>query len=178
MMAMAGKSTWGSVGGTGMTASDTAEANDNVYLRDLPGGLDEISARSFLDRFGTIVSMKMLSTGDSNWAAALVRFSSVKEATYAIQSLHGHVPENGTRAIQARYANKPKGGACGKGDQGIAAMATLNGAGAAPDIRYNPYVTYPPAYDPYDVYQAGCKGSKDGYGYGKGGYGKKGSSYK
>lgn len=99
------------------------EPSDNLYVTNLPSGLDESMVMQFFSIYGTVTTCKVLTnpifTGRT---AALVRFASVEEATSILQTLNGSVPTGLDEPVQVKFAAKKDptkgGGAAGMGATG------------------------------------------------------------
>ncbi|KAK9824558.1 hypothetical protein WJX72_011295 [[Myrmecia] bisecta] len=94
--------------GTGSTPSN------NLYLRNLPGSCSEEELRSqlvnLLSPFGSILECRVLHAGDTlRGAGALVRLSSVEEASRAIEALNNQaLGGEGGPPLLVRYADTPE----------------------------------------------------------------------
>eukprot|EP00747_Dinoflagellata_sp_TGD_P185443 gnl/TRDRNA2_/TRDRNA2_42001_c0_seq1.p1 gnl/TRDRNA2_/TRDRNA2_42001_c0~~gnl/TRDRNA2_/TRDRNA2_42001_c0_seq1.p1 ORF type:complete len:345 (-),score=83.50 gnl/TRDRNA2_/TRDRNA2_42001_c0_seq1:112-1146(-) len=82
---------------------------DNLYVADLPPGIDENGLRKAFAQYGTVTQCKVLQGGGS----ALVRFASAKEAKWVVDNLNNNIPQGMTTPVVVRYANTP--GGAGKG---------------------------------------------------------------
>lgn len=76
--------------------------SDNLYIWRLPFEFSDDECRSIFGVYGTVVSTKVMQAKNSS--AALVRFSSVKEATWVRQNLAGVVPEGLLVPIEVNFA--------------------------------------------------------------------------
>lgn len=100
---------------------DGQTPSDNMFIKGLPSHTSETDIRQFCSEFGHVTSVKLLPKPGAP-GAALVRFSSVHEATAAINGLHG----------------RGGGGGCG-GYQGKVQMP-MRTIGMAPQKgRHSPY---------------------------------------
>jgi len=89
---------------------------DNIYIKGLPNGCDEALLRQMFGNFGNITQCKLCPgeqrpTGTMSRLSALVRFSSVAEATAAIATMNG-VAAGGAQGeegepvkLEVRYAD-------------------------------------------------------------------------
>lgn len=83
-----------------------APPSDNVYVADLPEEVDEALIHSVFGNYGTVVSCKpMPSKYPGQKGAALVRFSTVEEATWLVENVNGNLAEGLIDPIQVRFAN-------------------------------------------------------------------------
>lgn len=65
-------------------------ASDNLYVKGLPGWSGEEEVRALFGQCGTVVSVRIMQPRPpATDAAALVRFSTMEEATVAVSLLHG-----------------------------------------------------------------------------------------
>jgi RNA recognition motif-containing protein len=87
---------------------------DNLYVRQLPGTWTEKELQDLFSPYGTVQECRVLHRGDdARGAGALVRMSSVAEATEAILALNGQVPrsmngEYNAQPLLVRYADTPE----------------------------------------------------------------------
>jgi len=98
-----------------------APASDNVWIGDLPAGMDKGSLATIFEAYGTVVECRVMPGKDeAAKSCAMVRFATVEMATWIVDSLNGNIPEGLQEPIQCRYANAPKGkgGGDGKGAAG------------------------------------------------------------
>jgi len=88
-------------------------SSDNLYVYDLPSGIDEEQLRALFSQYGTVKQSRLATGG-----GALVRYSTVDEATWVVENLHGCVPHGLQNPISVKYAAAPKpqsGQSSGKG---------------------------------------------------------------
>lgn len=87
-----------------------APPSDNLYVTDLPAGLDEESLREIFSAYGQITQCRVLTsaTPGQGKCAALVRFTSEDEATWVVENLDGNIPQGLTEPIGCRYADTPE----------------------------------------------------------------------
>eukprot|EP00930_Biecheleria_cincta_P055676 TRINITY_DN41976_c0_g1_i1.p1 TRINITY_DN41976_c0_g1~~TRINITY_DN41976_c0_g1_i1.p1 ORF type:complete len:303 (-),score=52.81 TRINITY_DN41976_c0_g1_i1:96-1004(-) len=110
----------------------TPPPSDNLYMVDLPEGIDDATLKTIFSAYGTVQTLKVLPNPKGGKCAAMVRFQSVEEATWIVENLNGNIPQGLAEAIQVRFANPPgqKGGMKGgAGDGGLA--GACGGFGAA-----------------------------------------------
>merc|ERR1719356_717442 len=95
--------------------------------------------------YGTISDCKMLPGRDAmSKPCALIRYSTVEQATWFVENLNGNIPEGLTEPIICRFANDSSQR---KGyDKGFGKAAAFNAGasplpppGTAPPVRYDPY---------------------------------------
>mmetsp|Transcript_11391 Transcript_11391/g.28749 ORF Transcript_11391/g.28749 Transcript_11391/m.28749 type:complete len:280 (+) Transcript_11391:104-943(+) len=117
--------------------------SDNVFVGDLPESMTAEECEAVFQAYGSVVSCRMLPPkGHFTKPSALVRFGSVEEAQWVVESLNGNLAEGLEEPVVVRFANAPgtggKGpssgfsqqGPYGKGSQGkgfAGALATANG---------------------------------------------------
>jgi len=101
---------------TGLDARGEAPPSDNLYVSELPPETTEESLRKM---FGPgVTQCKVLpSKIPGSCRVALVRFSSVKEATTVREILNGAIPPDFSKPVRIRFCGKldGKGGSLGKG---------------------------------------------------------------
>mmetsp|Transcript_123643 Transcript_123643/g.344177 ORF Transcript_123643/g.344177 Transcript_123643/m.344177 type:complete len:272 (+) Transcript_123643:69-884(+) len=105
--------------------------SDTVFVSDLPGAVDQAKLEYIFSGYGHVASAKILPGAGKN--AALVRFQTQPEAKWAVENLHGNIPQGLTIPIQVKYADNPPGGKGGKGE----GSWTPNGKNG--HNRYSPY---------------------------------------
>lgn len=103
---------------------------DNVFVTDLPDGLQEHDVAKIFGSYGTVVSCKVVSKAEQDWTTALVRFSSAEEARNIVESLNNNIPHGLTAPVTLRFANSP-------GSRG----GNKRSGGAWGGARYAPYPT-------------------------------------
>jgi len=102
--------------------------SDNVWVGDLPVGMDKGSLASLFEPYGTVVECRILPGRDeSAKPAAMIRFASVEMATWVVENINGNIPEGLSEAVIVRFANDNKGGGKGK-DKGWGARVEPYGA--------------------------------------------------
>mmetsp|Transcript_33958 Transcript_33958/g.54064 ORF Transcript_33958/g.54064 Transcript_33958/m.54064 type:complete len:476 (-) Transcript_33958:71-1498(-) len=105
-----------------------APPSDNVWIGNLPSGLDGESLNAIFQAYGEIVQSRVLPVKDpSAPSSAMIRFASVDMATWVVESLNNNIPEGLEQPILVRFANAPGAKDAGKG---VASAPT--GGGAAP----------------------------------------------
>jgi len=101
---------------TGLDARGEAPPSDNLYVSELPPETTEESLRKM---FGPgVTQCKVLpSRIPGSTRVALVRFSSVKEATNVREILNGAIPPDHSKPVRIRFCGKldGKGGCASKG---------------------------------------------------------------
>lgn len=86
-----------------------APPSDNVYVTDLPLGIDDDTVKAIFEMYGHVVQHRALpnSPGQAK-SVALVRFDSVETATHVVDTLNGYTPEGLTSPVNVRFAGPPK----------------------------------------------------------------------
>jgi len=87
------------------------EPSDNLYVAGLPPGTDDDFIKALFASYGTVTSCRVLpqkSPGSS--MHALVRFSSVEEATTIKDTVTGGMVDGSTEPLKCTFASKPSGG--------------------------------------------------------------------
>lgn len=108
--------------------------SDNVFVGDLPVVLSQDEVTAIFSAYGTVLQTKLLPPkGDK--ASALVRFGSVEEAQWFVETLHGNIPEGLETPICARFANGPGGG-------GAPGVKGKGKGGKSPSPYQNPFQQY------------------------------------
>jgi RNA recognition motif-containing protein len=127
--------------------------SDNVWVGDLPPGMDKEGLVESFSDYGQIVDCRMLPGRDENAKpCAMVRFASVQQASWFVENLNGNIPQNLSEPIVCRFANNNKG----KGDKG-------GGGGAyAPAARSEPYPSYGGSYGGHSKSEPKGGGKKGG----------------
>merc|ERR1719253_769573 len=129
-----------------------APPSDNLYITGLPEQCGPQDLSTLFGAFGTVVSSKVLGVKFGK-AAAMVRFSSVEEASQVKANMDGQVPPGCQEGIKINFADTPESKANRKGGKGgeadMTAMATFAGGGGG----------WAPAW---------AGGGKGGFGGGKG----------
>lgn len=78
-----------------------SQPSDNLYVSDLPAGIDEDQLRSVFSGYGTVKQCRLVQNG----GAAIVRLDSADEAKWVIKNLNGAIPQGLTSAVKVKYAN-------------------------------------------------------------------------
>mmetsp|Transcript_68947 Transcript_68947/g.191980 ORF Transcript_68947/g.191980 Transcript_68947/m.191980 type:complete len:286 (-) Transcript_68947:76-933(-) len=105
----------------------TPAPSDNLFIGDLPVDLTKEDLEKVFSSYGTVQDSRLMPPkSEGQLASALVRFSSVEEATWIVENLNGNIAEGLTDPIVVRFANAPgsnwkaggKDGKSGKGGWG------------------------------------------------------------
>mmetsp|Transcript_81792 Transcript_81792/g.100331 ORF Transcript_81792/g.100331 Transcript_81792/m.100331 type:complete len:279 (+) Transcript_81792:78-914(+) len=111
-----------------------APPNTNIYVADLPAGIDVNTVQTIFSEYGTIVSGNikvMPGNAPGRKSAAMIRFSTLDEAKWIKENLDGNIPQGLSEAVIVRYADTPEikaakamgmaggGGGMGKGGWGM-----------------------------------------------------------
>eukprot|EP00928_Gymnodinium_smaydae_P059315 TRINITY_DN425_c4_g1_i1.p1 TRINITY_DN425_c4_g1~~TRINITY_DN425_c4_g1_i1.p1 ORF type:complete len:553 (-),score=112.95 TRINITY_DN425_c4_g1_i1:186-1844(-) len=89
---------------------------DNLYVKGLPAACDEPAIKTIFGAYGNVVSVKMLPCPPGvTDVAALVRMSSVEEATWLVTNVNGNIPSGLTTPVTIRFASSGKGKGKDKG---------------------------------------------------------------
>lgn len=89
---------------------------NQVYVADLPDGVDDLQVGNIFGSYGEIVWCKGIPAkmpGKKN--AALIEFSTIEEATWFCENLNGNIPEGLTSPIQVHYSVSKEKSEKGKG---------------------------------------------------------------
>lgn len=85
-----------------------AEANDNLYVADLPAGIDDETLKTVFSAYGVVVQHKILPNPQiGGKTAAMIRFQSVEEAQWIVENLHGNIPQGLSDPVKVRFADTP-----------------------------------------------------------------------
>jgi len=79
--------------------------SDNVFVTNLPEGLNKEDIETIFGAYGTIVQARVVTTPEQSWTAALIQFATLDEATYVVQELNGNIPEGVDNPVTVRFAN-------------------------------------------------------------------------
>jgi len=125
-----------------------AAPSDNVFFGDLPAGISKEDCEAIFGGYGTVTSCRVNFPKPGGKASALVRFSSVEEATWVVENLNGNLAEGLEEPIVARFANAPGGGGQSWGKDGGKSWGKDGGKGWGKDSgkswggnRAEPYST-------------------------------------
>jgi RNA recognition motif-containing protein len=112
--------------------------SDNVWVGDLPIGMDQQTLGATFSAYGQIVDCKMLPGRDSmSKPCALIRFATVEQAAWFVENLHGNIPEGLQEPVICRFANAPSKG---KGKEAFfPGGAVLPPPNTPPPVRSAPY---------------------------------------
>lgn len=107
-----------------------APPSDNLYITGLPEQCGPQDLSTLFGAFGTVVSSKVLGVKFGK-AAAMVRFSSIEEASQVKANMDGQVPPGCQEGIKINFADTPESKAMRKGGKGddMMAMAMFAGGG-------------------------------------------------
>lgn len=95
---------WGGKDGGG------ADSNDNLFIGELPGSMDEGQLTSVFGAYGQILSSRLLPPGSSGKRAALIKFASADEAKWIVENLNGNIPQGLTEPCSVSFKTSSKGG--------------------------------------------------------------------
>lgn len=104
--------------------------SDNLWIGDLPSDFTQEQLTEVFTAYGTVVQCRVLPVKqEGSPLCAMVRFSSVDEASWIVDNLNGNIAEGMDTPIAVRHANQGKqdGGSWGK-----AAAAEAPSKGASP----------------------------------------------
>mmetsp|Transcript_86483 Transcript_86483/g.245239 ORF Transcript_86483/g.245239 Transcript_86483/m.245239 type:complete len:385 (-) Transcript_86483:76-1230(-) len=104
---------------------------DQVYLKGLPAGFDDVQLRDIFGKYGNVTWSKVLRADGKGDTAALVQLASIDEAQWLVDNLDGNIPQGLTSPIVVQFS-RPPGATKGKGKH----EANFKGKG---DGRYSPY---------------------------------------
>jgi len=108
---------------------ESAPPSDNIYVGNIPAQLSDQELTAIFSQYGTVKSVRTLPPkAGGPVGSALIRFTSVEEATWVVQNLNGNLPEGLPEPIQARFANPP-GSRAAMEQQGCWGSKGLGGKG-------------------------------------------------
>jgi len=99
----------GGKGGSQPYTKAAPEPSDNIYIKGLPPVADEAFVRELFGSYGTVTQCKVLRKNAGEPCHALVRFSSIDEATTIKSQLNGGILEGSTDKLSIEFAAKKKG---------------------------------------------------------------------
>eukprot|EP00928_Gymnodinium_smaydae_P001146 TRINITY_DN1041_c0_g1_i1.p1 TRINITY_DN1041_c0_g1~~TRINITY_DN1041_c0_g1_i1.p1 ORF type:complete len:357 (-),score=109.62 TRINITY_DN1041_c0_g1_i1:227-1213(-) len=131
----------GKGGGGGGARSQQHENNppsDNLYVMGLPAGINEDFIRELFKDYGTVTSVRVMPQRGGAEASlhALVRFSTIEEATTVKNTVSGGTVEGSTEPLKINFAPVKRnegGGGCKGGDGGKGGDAGCWGKGGGKD---------------------------------------------
>jgi len=131
-----------------LSAMATQEASDNLYVADLPAGIDDETLKTVFQAYGVVVQHKILPNPQiGGKTAAMIRFQSVEEAQWIVENLHGNIPQGLSDPVKVRFADTPAQKAQKRGMGGAGAWGQDKGydkgygkaAGKTSTVRADPY---------------------------------------
>ncbi len=89
----------------------SAHPNTNVYAHNVPLHWDKPEVEAMFSMYGTIISTRVLKNPATNAGRGIcfVRYTSVEEATAAIEALNNKTQEGGTAPLMCKFANEGTG---------------------------------------------------------------------
>jgi len=85
-----------------------AAPSDNLYIADLPAGIDDNGLATVFSAYGVVVQHKILPNPQiGGKTAAMIRFQSVEEAQWIVENLNGNIPQGLSDPVKVRFANGP-----------------------------------------------------------------------
>lgn len=99
----------------------TGTPSDNVFITDIPTSITEFQLRTIFEAYGQVVSIRMLpgpKSGDGTIQSALMRFGTVDEASWVVETVNKNIPQGMETPVVCRFANPPGGKDGGKGQGG------------------------------------------------------------
>merc|ERR1719436_569593 len=83
-----------------------APPSDNLYIYDLPAAMDDSTLLQVFSKYGEVRQHRLM-PGPTQ-CGALVRFSTVQQATWVKENLNGNIPEGLSSPIQVYFADTPE----------------------------------------------------------------------
>mmetsp|Transcript_94800 Transcript_94800/g.182186 ORF Transcript_94800/g.182186 Transcript_94800/m.182186 type:complete len:463 (-) Transcript_94800:112-1500(-) len=121
-----GRKTW-----TPQPATEELEPTDNLYIKGLPVEFTKDLCEEIFGGYGTIQQCKLMNYATDT--CALIRMSSIDEASEMVSALNGNIPPGLETAISVRFADTP----VTKAKKMQASMSAALGV-IAPDDTYGP----------------------------------------
>eukprot|EP00406_Dinophysis_acuminata_P081748 CAMPEP_0179244584 /NCGR_PEP_ID=MMETSP0797-20121207/18133_1 /TAXON_ID=47934 /ORGANISM="Dinophysis acuminata, Strain DAEP01" /LENGTH=394 /DNA_ID=CAMNT_0020952105 /DNA_START=50 /DNA_END=1234 /DNA_ORIENTATION=+ len=90
---------------SGHRGGDRSEPHENLYVTGLPETFTQEDLTTLFGKYGTITQSKVLGAKYGS-TAALIRWSSVQEATWVRDTLNGQVPPGLQTPVEVRFADK------------------------------------------------------------------------
>lgn len=82
-----------------------APPSENLFVGSLPPDMDEATLTTVFSQYGSVQSVKMIVDRNPGVPrAALVKLSSLDEATWVVDNLNGTIPQGLADVVQVRYA--------------------------------------------------------------------------
>lgn len=81
------------------------QPQDNLYIKGLPGDMTEDFMRQIFGAYGQVISVKVMSYGDS--CSALMKMGSSDLALWMVENLDGNMPQGLDSPLTIRFANPP-----------------------------------------------------------------------
>eukprot|EP00416_Gambierdiscus_australes_P034179 CAMPEP_0171107062 /NCGR_PEP_ID=MMETSP0766_2-20121228/66070_1 /TAXON_ID=439317 /ORGANISM="Gambierdiscus australes, Strain CAWD 149" /LENGTH=345 /DNA_ID=CAMNT_0011568287 /DNA_START=52 /DNA_END=1089 /DNA_ORIENTATION=- len=134
------QSSWSSTAGGTRNVRDPSTPGDQVYIKGLPLDFTDDQLLEVFSAYGQVVWHKVLKRDGASDSVALVQMSSVDEATWIVENLHGNIPQGLTMAVSITFSAGPKNkrGAAGGGGGG-GCGSTWGLVPASSGSRYSPY---------------------------------------
>jgi RNA recognition motif-containing protein len=117
--------------------------SDNLYCKNLPSNYTDMDVRCLFEPFGSVHTCRVLHHGDLTGlgGAALIRLSSVEEATNAIRDLNGHQIPGSYHPLIVKYADNSEAKAKKSATRSLPLPSIVQSQqqGYHPPQRHNPY---------------------------------------
>lgn len=87
------------------TTPKSNRPSDNLFIGDLPASTTLQELQAVFGQYGTIISIKV-NTPYGPKGSALIRFSTVEEASWVAENLNGNIPQGLSYPVVALFANQ------------------------------------------------------------------------
>eukprot|EP00927_Polykrikos_kofoidii_P041371 TRINITY_DN3527_c0_g4_i1.p1 TRINITY_DN3527_c0_g4~~TRINITY_DN3527_c0_g4_i1.p1 ORF type:complete len:374 (+),score=61.04 TRINITY_DN3527_c0_g4_i1:106-1227(+) len=82
--------------------------SDNLFITNMPPGLEEDDVIQIFGQYGMVQEARVVTKPGTEWTAALIRFSSLEEATNIQDMLNFKIPEGLEKPVSVRFAKHPR----------------------------------------------------------------------
>merc|ERR1712157_93855 len=99
--------------------SEEAAPNTNVFVSDLPAGIDDAKLQEVFAQYGTVTWSKVMASKGKPTSAGIVEFASIEEAKWVVENLNGNLAQGIETPLSVAFKQKKsKGDSKGKGGYG------------------------------------------------------------
>ncbi|CAJ1399109.1 unnamed protein product [Effrenium voratum] len=96
--------------GAGQFQMASGPPRDNLYIKGLPDGCTDDYMRQIFGQYANVLSCKVLPAAPGKGdAAGYIRFASVEEAKYILETLNGNIPQGLQTPLSIKYAGDRAG---------------------------------------------------------------------
>jgi RNA recognition motif-containing protein len=100
-------------------------ADTNIYISDLPAGMDEDTLKALFGAYGTVTWGKVFQGKGKPGSSGIIEFASIEEAKWVVENVSGNIPEGLSTPVTITFKKAKAAGGGGKGfgkDGGKAAL--------------------------------------------------------